>query len=79
MLPIPKTPISLSDRQLTAVMQAAAPLLPGARGAFLEDVARELAALPDIGDGALHRVITTVQHRHFDPPRGTAAIPPKRR
>jgi hypothetical protein len=68
MLPIPKTPISLSDRQLTAVMQAAAPLLPRDRGAFLEEVARELARLPDIGDGSLHRIIMTVQRKHFDPP-----------
>jgi hypothetical protein len=62
-------PISLTDEQLHAVMRAAAPLLPSDRGPFLEEVARELAALPDIGDGALHRVVATVQRRHFDPPR----------
>jgi hypothetical protein len=69
MLPISKTPISLSDQQLDAVLRAAEPLQPRDRGLFLEEVARELATLPDIGDGALHRIIMTVQHKHFDPPR----------
>ena len=73
MLSIPKTPISLSDQQLTAVMQAAAPLQPCDRGPFLEEVARELALLPDIGDGALHRVIMTVQRKHVDPPQQVTA------
>ena len=30
--------------------------------------AREIVALPMIGDGALHRVIMQVQRQHFDPP-----------
>jgi hypothetical protein len=66
---MPTTPIALTDLQLDAVMRAAAPLLPCDRSPFLEEVARELAALPDIGDGVLHRVIMSVQRRHFSPPR----------
>jgi hypothetical protein len=62
------TPIALTDEQLSAVMRAAAPLLPQDRSAFLQELARELAALPDIGDGALHRVLMQVQRRHFTPP-----------
>ena len=62
-------PIALSDDQLDAVMRAATPLQPRDRGPFLEELARELARLPDIGDGSLHRIIMTVQHKHFAPPR----------
>jgi len=61
-------PIRLSDDQLNAVLAAAYPLQPNRRSAFLEDVARELARLPEVGDGMLHRIIMTVQRRHFDPP-----------
>jgi hypothetical protein len=38
------------------------------RDAFLQDVAKHLAALPHLGDGAVHRVCAEVQHRHWDPP-----------
>jgi hypothetical protein len=61
--------ISLNDDQLTAVMQTAAPIHPRFRGEFLEEVAKELARLPEIGDGAVHRVLAMVQRRFFDPPR----------
>jgi hypothetical protein len=67
------TPIALTDEQMDSVLRAAAPLLPQDRSAFLEEVARELAALPELGDGALHRVIMQVQRCHFDPP-ATAAM-----
>jgi hypothetical protein len=62
-------PVALSDAQLDAVMRAAAPLEQRDRSAFLEEVVRELARLPAIGDGSLHRIIMTVQHKHFAPPR----------
>jgi hypothetical protein len=65
---MPNNPISLSDLQLDAIMNAAAPLLPRDRGPFLEEVARELARVPDVGDGILHRVIAVVQRKHFAPP-----------
>jgi hypothetical protein len=61
-------PVRLSDEQMTAVFAASHPLPPDRRSDFLADVARELAALPMIGDGALHRVIMAVQRRYFDPP-----------
>jgi hypothetical protein len=61
-------PISLSDAELSAIMAAARPLQIHQRDAFLRDIATELAALPVIGDGALHRIITMVQRRHFDAP-----------
>jgi hypothetical protein len=64
----PSRPIALTDMQLDAVLAAARPLAPHRRSEFLEHVAREVAALPIVGDGALHRVIMTVQRSYFDPP-----------
>jgi hypothetical protein len=39
-----------------------------ARPAFLEACAKEIAAMPELGDGVLHRVIVRVQKAFFDPP-----------
>lgn len=64
-------PIRLSDDQMSAVLAASTPLPPDLRGAFLETCAREIAALPMIGDGILHRVIMNVQRRYFRPPLAT--------
>ena len=61
-------PLHLTDEQMNAVLAAAHPLPPAARGPFLEDVARELSRHPTLGDGLLHRTIMVVQRRHFDPP-----------
>jgi hypothetical protein len=63
-----KTPIALSDAQMSGLLAASYPLPPDSRAAFLEACARELARLPVVGDGALHRVIMAVQRAHFDPP-----------
>jgi hypothetical protein len=30
--------------------------------------AREIASLPELGDGVLHRMIVRVQRMYFDPP-----------
>jgi hypothetical protein len=62
------TPVALSEEQMLTVLAAAYPLSPDRRNAFLEDVARELAALPDIGDGALYRIVMAAQQRHYVPP-----------
>jgi hypothetical protein len=77
---MPDKPLSLSDTQLDAVIRAAGPLLPQDRSPFLEEVARELACLPDIGDGNLHQVVARVQRRHWSPPRenGLRAAPKQR-
>jgi hypothetical protein len=61
-------PISLTDSELEAIMDAARPLQVHQRDAFLRDIATELAGLPMIGAGALHRIIAAVQRRHFDAP-----------
>jgi hypothetical protein len=61
-------PIALTDQQMMAILAAAHPLARGDRDAFLLEVAQVLQALPEVGDGALHRVIMAVQRRHWDPP-----------
>ena len=48
---MPAKPLALSDAQLDIVFRLAAPLLDVDRGLFLQDVARELGGLPEIGDG----------------------------
>jgi hypothetical protein len=77
-MPDPTKPLSLSDVQLDAILRASAPLLPQNRGPFLREVAATLATLPDeLGDGLVHRIITTIQHKHFDPPKGYVTAAPK--
>jgi hypothetical protein len=52
-------PIALTEPQMSALLAAAYPLLPDVRSAFLEACAKEIAAMPELGDGALHLVIVT--------------------
>jgi hypothetical protein len=61
-------PIALTDDQMSALLAAAHPLPADSRSAFLEQCARELAHVPMVGDGALHRIIMAVQRQYFDPP-----------
>jgi len=68
-------PIALSDEQMAALLAASQPLSPEVRGAFLEHCAREIAQLPMVGDGALHRVVMQVQRIYFDPPLRTEPAP----
>jgi hypothetical protein len=62
------TPISLTDAELTAVMDACRPLAPHARDRFLRQIAEVICALPERGDGAIHRAIRSVWREHFDAP-----------
>ena len=61
-------PIALSEAQMLAVLAASYPLPPDLRSTFLEHCAREIANLPELGDGVLHRTIVRVQKEYFDPP-----------
>jgi hypothetical protein len=62
------TPICLTDSELEAVMTACKPLAPHARDRFLRQVAEAICALPERGDGAIHRAIRSVWREHYDPP-----------
>jgi hypothetical protein len=68
---MPQKPIALNDDQMSALLAASYPLPPDSRSAFLEHCARELARLPVIGDGAVHRVVMNVQRLYFDAPLET--------
>jgi hypothetical protein len=61
--------ISLSDDELRIVMDAAKPLAPRSREAFLIDVAAELAKYPELGAGIVSRVASRLQRQHLNPPR----------
>ena len=61
-------PISLTDSELQAVMNACRPLHPRDRDRVLKAVAQLIAALPEVGPGSVHRAITSVWRMHYDPP-----------
>jgi hypothetical protein len=63
-------PISLTHDQLAAVFDAAQPLLPADRDAFLRDVAKALAG-KEFGDGVVSRTCREIQHRYFRAPLET--------
>jgi hypothetical protein len=65
---VPTRPLALSDAQLDIVFRLAAPLLDVDRSAFLEDVARALGELPEIGDGIVARTCAQVQRKYWRPP-----------
>jgi len=61
-------PISLTDSELEAVMNACRPLQPRDRDRFLRAVAQAIAELPEIGPGSVHRAIASVWRQHYAPP-----------
>jgi hypothetical protein len=65
---MPTKPLALSDAQLDIVFRLAAPLLAADRSAFLEDVARALGELPEVGDGIVARICAQVQRKYWRPP-----------
>jgi hypothetical protein len=64
-----------SGKSLLALLAASYPLPPAARSAFLEHCAREIANLPELGDGVLHRMIVRMQKMYFDPPDVDGRMP----
>jgi hypothetical protein len=67
------TPLSLSDAEYDAVMQAAAPIAPAQRDAFLRNMADELARHEAIGPGLVHRLCAELQSRFAVPARAEAS------
>jgi hypothetical protein len=61
-------PIALSDSELDIIFAAARPLQVRDRDLFLRDVATQLAAIPERGDGVVFQVCREVQRAHWDPP-----------
>jgi hypothetical protein len=60
--------LSLTDAQMTAVMDAARPLPEAARDDFLQGVAEVFAARGSVpADGDLHRLLHELQRAYFRP------------
>jgi hypothetical protein len=54
-------PLSLTDDEYNAVLQAAAPIHPLQRDAFLKALAGELERHPVVGPGLVHRCAARLQ------------------
>ena len=65
---MPSKLLALTDEQLTTVFNVAAPLASHSRQYFLEDVARSLGDLPELGDGVVARTCAEVQKRYWRAP-----------
>ena len=61
-------PISLTDSELDAVMNACRPLAPRERDRFLKAVAQAIVDLPERGPGSVYRAIHATFRMHFDAP-----------
>jgi hypothetical protein len=61
-------PLALTDDQLTAIYQAAGPIPPDLRGAFLESVASKLAGEAVVGDGSVARACREAQREFWKAP-----------
>ena len=57
--------VSLSDTDLSAVMDAARPIPPQSRDRFLREVAAELAKHSELGPGLVGRVARDVDHEQY--------------
>jgi hypothetical protein len=64
----PKPPLGLTDEQMSAVLNAAAPLPLPDRGPFLQALADALRGESELGDGSLHRALRSLQRQFFRPP-----------
>jgi stage V sporulation protein SpoVS len=68
-------PLKLSDSQMSAILQACAPLARPDRDAFVCALANVLRSeLQPLGDGAVHRAVRALQREFFRPPRVAGTV-----
>lgn len=73
-------PISLSDEELTIIMNICSPLQPQERSALLAKLAEHLrGARAEIGPGGLHRLARELLRQVWRPPVSTSGPQPARR
>jgi hypothetical protein len=60
--------LALTDDEMRAITDAAAPLPPKLRSEFLQAVAAELEQHQQRGPGAIYRAVRDLQRKFFDPP-----------
>jgi hypothetical protein len=70
---------TLSDYQQSILLNAAQPLAPQQRPAFMMAVAERLESMVEIGDGTVSRVCREIQREYFDPPNLKQAHVPEQR
>ena len=73
------TPLALNDNEYSAVMQAAQPVHPLQRGAFLEALAKELERHPVVGPGLVHRCAAELQRHYVIAPEREMSPDPRQR
>lgn len=61
-------PLRLSDQQQSTILRASYALEPAAQKLLHERVLEELQAVPELGDGVVHRVCRSVQRELWTPP-----------
>jgi hypothetical protein len=61
-------PIALTDTELQMIFDAARPLALSERDKFLRQIAQAIVALPERGEGAIHRAIRATFRQYFDAP-----------
>jgi hypothetical protein len=62
--PLDQLRLQLPDHDFDRLIQAAKPIAPPERDAFLKDIAAELGRYEVVGPGLLHRIISEVQRRY---------------
>jgi hypothetical protein len=68
-------PLQLSDDEMSVLMSLAGPIDQQRRPQFLQEVAAELEAKRQVGEGLVHRLARTIQRKYFDPPQLPNASP----
>jgi hypothetical protein len=71
--------LALTDGQMSAVTDAAAPLHPRDRGTFRQAVAARFTDRDQVGDGELGRALRELQREFRNPPIRTDSIKAWRR
>jgi hypothetical protein len=64
-------PIPVTENQFSVILSASSALCPSDRDQFLAAVAHELAAMPELGDGAVARAVAVAFRTFFHPPEVT--------
>jgi len=62
--PLDQLRLRLPPHEFARLIEAASPIAPPERDAFLRDIAVELGQHEVIGPGLLHRIISEVQQRY---------------
>ena len=71
-------PLQLNDEEMTIVLTLAGPTDQRRQPEFLQEVAAELEATRQAGEGAVHRLARTIQCKYWEPPQFREGEPARR-